>query len=143
MIINNSKDFDRYILEYNILNDDSFDVENENLKITKFKSIHVEFHNCTFNCKSLLISNIIQQDLSIEFDNCTFNCDLSFYNCKINSLTFSNTKTIKSLKINGDHLDFEKKSEINSFWFNNKKDKLEQNDEIILSTYFSFHNVFF
>ena len=146
MIINSSKDFDRYILENDILIEDSYNIENEDLKITKFKSIEVEFHNCTFNCKSLSINNIIQQDLSIEFNNCTFNCDVSFYNCKIDSLIFSNTKTIKSLKINGNLFNSKEKFEINSFRFNNRKennDNPELNNEIILSTSFSFNNVLF
>ena len=33
MIINSSKDFDRYILENDILIEDSYNIENEDLKI--------------------------------------------------------------------------------------------------------------
>ncbi|MFN8324217.1 hypothetical protein [Flavobacterium sp.] len=145
MKINNLKDFDDAISKEGIFNGFDFNIENADLKIFKFNSAWVSFNDCTFNCKALSINNINQDDLVLEFNNCTFNCDVSFSNCKIDTLKFINTKSIRSLKVNGNYTDFEKKSEIKSFWFSNtkEKDNSEENKEKILSTSFRFFNVLF
>jgi hypothetical protein len=141
MDVNNLSAFEDVISKKDIFDSFNFNIENKDLTIDKFKTVWITFNNCTFNCKSLSINNIIQDNLVIEFNNCTFNCDVSFYNCKIETLKFLNTKNIKSLKVNGNFTDFEKKSEIKTFWFSNTEEV--KKDEMILSTSFSFFNVLF
>lgn len=99
MVIKKLKDFEKYISENNICSDVTFDLESENLRVTKLKSIWVQFANCTFNCKELSFNNIILKTLSLEFESCTFNCKVAFSDCTFGSLSFKNTKEIQSLEI--------------------------------------------
>ncbi|MEP6931425.1 MAG: hypothetical protein ABI850_15490, partial [Flavobacterium sp.] len=83
-----------------IFTDDTFDLNNEILNISRLKSTWVTFQDCTFNCETLEFKNIIDENLTLQFNNCTFNCNITFSDCTLESLSFKNTKTLKSLDIN-------------------------------------------
>ena len=141
MKLKNSIDFQNLIYQNDIFENKDFDFDNLELKIISFKSDWVQFHDCTFTCSKLSIANIFKNELKIEFRDCTFNCNVNIENCQIDSLSFINTRMIKSLKLfNG--LSNEKKIELKSFIFKNENNKISENN-ITLSAYFSFVNVLF
>lgn len=82
-----------------IFTGETFDLVNENLSITRFKSKFVTFKDCTFNCEILNFKSIIDENFHLEFEKCTFNCNVVFSDCTFESLSFKNTKAIKSLEI--------------------------------------------
>ncbi len=143
MIIGGLNDFDKLISQNDIFEDVEFNLDNKEMKIYSFKSDWVQFNDCIFNCEKLSILNITKNELQIEFKNCTFNCDVYFENCHIDSLSFLNTKTIKSLKLyNG--FKREQNFTINKFNFsNNIECELTNGKTPILTTSFSFHKIFF
>ncbi len=139
--------FYKKLEELDVYNNETFDFDDHNLIIQKIYSEGLKFNNCIFNCNSISFKYIQNQATSIEFNNCTFNCNVSFNNCKLDTLKFLNTKNIKSLKVNGSLSNFEEKSEIKSFYFSNtlenEKNESENTNEIVLSVAFSFNNVLF
>lgn len=81
----------------NIFTDENFDLTDQVLKISNFKSSWVTFENCTFNCRSLDFKNIINETLVLEFNNCTFNCSVGFWDSTLDTIIFQNVIAIKSL----------------------------------------------
>lgn len=99
-MITSKKAFDVIIRENNEFIDRVFDIDDDILIIEAFKSPSwINFENCIFNCKELVIKNINRPELLLEFKNCTFNCSVSLSNCSLEGLTFKNTKALKSLNL--------------------------------------------
>lgn len=96
------------------------------------------FQNRNFKCKKLIFEHISNPEYNFKFHDCTFDCEVSFRNCKLDSISFLNTKLLKSLILNSGNRN-NLKSEINSFIFKNDI----ENDKKETSTYFIFNNVFF
>lgn len=79
---------------------ETFNLVSQTLTITQLKSRWVAFQDCTFNCKMLEFKSIKDDYLTLTFNNCTFNCNMTFSDCTLESLSFKNTKALKSLEIN-------------------------------------------
>jgi len=82
-----------------IFDGETFNLDNQTLNITTLSSIWVTFQDCTFNCKMLEFKNILDQNLTLNFNNCNFNCGVNFSDCHLESLSFKNTRYLKSLEI--------------------------------------------
>ncbi|RKR10461.1 hypothetical protein C8C83_2137 [Flavobacterium sp. 90] len=99
-MITNKIAFDVIIKENNEFIDRVFDINDNILVIEAFKSSSwINFENCIFNCKELVIKNVNKPKLLLEFKNCTFNCIVTFSNCSLEGITFKNTKALNSLNL--------------------------------------------
>lgn len=146
-MINNKEVFYQKISQNHIFTNEIFDLDNQRLIIQHFNSKWVTFNNCTFNCYQLNFNNIKNLDLVLEFKNCIFNCNISFSNCIFDRLSFNDTKSLKSLRIEKGLSD-NNMLELNIFEFSNdtdtEKPELKTNFHISnteIKDTFSFENI--
>lgn len=146
-MILSEEQFYRKLNHSNGLTNKTIDLDNKTLTIQNSNLGWITFENCIFNCNQLKFNNIKNSDFILEFNNCRFNCEVSFSNCIFNSLTFKNTKTLKSLKIQKGLSD-NNVLELNVFEFSNdanlEKPELNTNFHISnteIKDTFSFENI--
>lgn len=68
------------------------------------------FRDRTVICKKLIFEYFIKEDFNFYFYDCTFDCEVEFIGCVLDEIAFKNTKSIKSLNLDGDFNKFELKS---------------------------------
>lgn len=131
----NTSDFYQRLANEDIFENIIFDLAEQTLNVQSLHSEWVTFENCTFNCDLFKIENIIDEKLTLEFNNCSFNCNMIFSNCNFEVLTFKNSKTLKSLKLQ------KGLSENNIFKLNVFEFSNDTNIEVLeLNTDFKIHN---
>lgn len=128
-------DFYKKLEKKTIFEGEIFDFENQNINIGRLNSDGVTFEHCTFNCKDLNFSNLLDETLRLEFESCTFNCNVNFSNCTFIELSFKNTEKIDSLNLGSNS----PKNKIYSFQFSNDS----KTEKLKLTTDFNIRNIVF
>lgn len=139
------KAFYKKLEEFDVYNNETFDLHEHNLLIENIHHESISFNNCIFNCDNISFKNIQDEKTSIIFNNCTFNCNVNFKNCSLEKLLFNDTKSIKSLNINPK---YDQNGIFDTFKFSNfpNSNKTELNTDfsinnITINKFFFFENV--
>ena len=98
-----------------------------------------QFQNRIFKCKKLIFEHISNSEYNFKFDECSFDCEIEFTNFNLDEISFKNTKSIKSLTLQGK--DENNKSILKSFKFHYDKEYSEVEPKPKLCSNFYISNL--